>query len=94
MTALAACIAVGICARLVDRCRSGSTRETQNGWLHVSLEREHDEPQRAIGTRAEIRYLAGLRQPVTFGVRRPIVLLPDSLRAQALHVQRAVLATS
>ena len=28
---------------------------------------------------------------MTFGVRRPIVLLPDSLRAHPLHVQRAVL---
>ena len=92
MTAFALCIAVGICARVV--------------WIAVGLVRlarlrtagdlfpwneEHEEPQRALGTRAEIRYLAGLRQPVTFGLRRPVVLLPDSLRAHAPHVQRAVL---
>ena len=92
VTALAVCIAVGICARglwiAVGLVRLARLRTA--GYMFPWNE-EHDEPQRAIGTRAEIRYLAGLRQPVTFGVRRPIVLLPDSLRAQALHVQRAVL---
>ncbi|HEU4994139.1 MAG TPA: M56 family metallopeptidase [Gemmatimonadaceae bacterium] len=92
LTALGVCIALGILGR--------------GAWIAVGLRRlarlrtagyvlpwneEHDEPQRALGTRAEIRYVAGLRQPVTFGVRRPIVLLPDSLRAHPLHVQRAIL---
>ncbi|HET9362310.1 MAG TPA: TonB family protein [Vicinamibacterales bacterium] len=53
---------------------------------------EHQELQRLIGTCADIRYVAGLGQPVTFGVRRPLVLLPDSLRAQPVLVQRAVLS--
>jgi TonB family protein len=92
MTALALCIAVGICARgvwiAVGLVRLARLRTA--GYMFPWNE-EHDEPQRALGTRAEIRYLAGLRQPVTFGLRRPVVLLPDSLRAQALHVQRAVL---
>jgi TonB family protein len=48
--------------------------------------------QATLGTRAEIRYVADLRQPVTFGVRRPVVLLPDALRAQPADIQRAVLA--
>ena len=34
----------------------------------------------------------GLGQPVTFGFRRPVVLLPDSLRMQPEPIQRAVLA--
>jgi protein TonB len=76
-------------------------------WMAVGLERlarlrsagyavpwqqDHDELQRLLGTRAEIRYVVGLRQPVTFGVRRPLVLLPDSLQTHPLHVQRAVLS--
>jgi TonB family protein len=92
LTALAICVALGIVVR--------------GTWMAIGLRRlarlrtagyvlpwceDHDEPQRALGTRAEIRYVVGLRQPVTFGLRRPIVLLPDSLRAHALHVQRAVL---
>jgi TonB family protein len=41
---------------------------------------------------AEVRQVASLRQPVTFGVRRPVVLLPAALRAMSPGVQRAVLA--
>ena len=41
---------------------------------------------------AEVRYVPSLRQPVTFGMRRPFVLLPDMLRAMDPGVQRAVLA--
>jgi TonB family protein len=92
LTALAICLALGIVVR--------------GAWMAIGLRRlarlrtagyvsprheDHEEPQRALGTRAEIRYVASLRQPVTFGLRRPIVLLPDSLRAHPLHVQRAVL---
>ncbi len=51
-----------------------------------------DDLQRALGTRASVRYVAALRQPVTFGMFRPVVLLPDGLRAQAPDIQRAVLA--
>ena len=92
ITALAVVLVLGICAR--------------GAWIAVGLARiarlraageifpwceGHDDPQRALGTHAEIRCVAGLRQPVTFGVRRPVVLLPDSLHAQPVHVQRAVL---
>lgn len=50
------------------------------------------ELQRALGTRADVRYVPGLTQPVTFGVRRPVVLLPDGLREHPAEIQRAVLA--
>jgi hypothetical protein len=36
----------------------------------------HDELQRLLGTRAEIRYVDGLRQPVTFGAFRPSSCCP------------------
>ena len=51
---------------------------------------EHDHLQWALGTRAEIRYVPGA-QPVTCGAWRPVVLLPEALRAHSLAIQRAVL---
>jgi TonB family protein len=53
---------------------------------------EHDDLQSIIGVRAAIRYVPCLGQPVTFGVRRPVVLLPDRLRQLPVSVQRAVTA--
>lgn len=47
--------------------------------------------QHALGTRAEVRYVARLAQPATFGLRRPVVLLPEALKRHSEHVQRAVL---
>lgn len=53
---------------------------------------EARELQEALGTRADVRYVPGLAQPVTFGVVRPVVLLPDGLREHPAEIQRAVLA--
>jgi TonB family protein len=50
------------------------------------------ELQRALGIRTDVRYAPGLQQPVTFGVLRPLVLLPDVLRHQPPEIQRAVVA--
>jgi TonB family protein len=52
----------------------------------------YDELQDAIGTRAAIRWVSGLGQPVTFGFRTPVVLLPDSLADHPADIQRAVVA--
>jgi TonB family protein len=49
------------------------------------------ELQPALGTHAEIRYARDLQQPVTFGLRRPLVLLPEVMRDQPSEIQRAVL---
>jgi TonB family protein len=90
---LGVCIVLGIFARgvwiAVGLVRLARFRTA--GYV-VPWQQDHDELQRMLGTRAEIRYLVGLRQPVTFGLRRPLVLLPDALRAHPLHVQRAVLS--
>src|SRR4029077_12839448 len=51
---------------------------------------EHDELQRALGTRADIRYVRH-GQPVTCGVWRAVVLLPEQLTSQPPDIQRAVL---
>jgi protein TonB len=60
------------------------------GELAVST--EHDELQRAIGTRAEIRYTRAVDQPVTFGFWRPVVVLPDALRDHPPAIERAVVS--
>jgi TonB family protein len=90
--AVAVVISAGILLRLIwmaaglfylRRLRSAGSTTPDDG------EREL---QQALGTRAEVRYVPGLTQPVTFGMRRPVVLLPDSLREQSFDIQRAVLA--
>lgn len=45
-----------------------------------------------IGVDCEVRYVPRLRQPVTFGLRRPVVLLPTELTARSEEIQRAVLS--
>jgi protein TonB len=51
-----------------------------------------DELQRVIGTSAECRVVNGLAQPVTFGVRPPVVLLPQALVDSPEPLRRAVVA--
>ena len=50
----------------------------------------HDDVQQLVRARAEIRYVSS-GQPVTFGFRRPVVLLPEILRAQSADIRRVVL---
>ena len=50
----------------------------------------HDEAQDLVRVRAEIRYVSS-GQPVTFGFRRPVVLLPEMIRAQSDQIQQVVL---
>ncbi|MGH9162707.1 MAG: TonB family protein, partial [Vicinamibacteraceae bacterium] len=45
-----------------------------------------------VGASADIRWVRDLSQPVTFGVRRPVVLLPAVLHDMSTDVQRAVVA--
>jgi TonB family protein len=51
----------------------------------------HEDIQRVLGTNAEIRYV-GAGQPVTWGVWRPVVLLPENLMSQPAEIQRAVVS--
>lgn len=46
--------------------------------------------QETLGTRAILRSVEGLTQPATFGLRRPVVLLPDALRDSPAAFRRAV----
>ncbi|MEO8074927.1 MAG: TonB family protein [Acidobacteriota bacterium] len=47
--------------------------------------------QKTLGTRADVRYVAAMAHPVTFGLLRPVILLPAHLREQRVEIQRAVL---
>ncbi len=47
--------------------------------------------QQALPPATDVRYVKDLGQPVTFGLRKPIVLLPDSLRTRSADIQRAVI---
>ena len=51
-----------------------------------------DEIAQAVGARAEIRYVPELSQPVMFGVRRPVILLPSRLRDAPEDIRQAVAA--
>ena len=53
---------------------------------------EYAELQEQLGTRATIAQVTALTQPATFGVRRPIVLLPDTLAEASASLRRAVVA--
>jgi protein TonB len=50
----------------------------------------HDEAQELVRVRAEIRYVSS-GQPVTFGFRHPVVLLPEMIRGQSEQIQYVVL---
>jgi TonB family protein len=53
---------------------------------------EHEPLQSTLRTRAAVRYVGAVQQPVTFGLRRPVVLLPASLRQRAAATRHAVIA--
>ena len=51
-----------------------------------------DDLANTVTRAAAIRFVPHLYQPLTFGFRAPIILLPDVLRSQPVAIQRAVLA--
>ena len=51
-----------------------------------------EELQRAIGVAPDILWSGDVRHPVAFGLRSPVVLLPESLRNAGHEAQRAVVA--
>ena len=58
--------------------------------VNAENDAEVEQLQEMLGTRADVRYVTGLRQPATFGLRRPVVLLPESLRDEDPAIRRAL----
>ncbi|HZL95278.1 MAG TPA: TonB family protein [Vicinamibacterales bacterium] len=86
-----ACGAIaGLAWLLAGACR---VRQMRQRSTPASLEPDVDEMRIALAARAEFRWSNDVQQPVTLGVRRPIVLLPrrfdelthDAKRAVACH---------
>src|SRR5688572_1171906 len=74
-------VAIGV-ARL-HRLRRGGT---------PVVDPMYQELQHLLGTRADLRSVPGLAQPVTFGLWRPVVLLPEHFTASADAIRRAAVA--
>jgi protein TonB len=71
-------VAIGI-ARLRRLRRAGTAVTDPN----------YEDLQQLLGTRAEVRTVPGLAQPVTFGLWRPVVLLPEHFSASPEAIRRA-----
>src|SRR5688572_14927948 len=59
--------------------------------LGTVVDADYAELQQQLGTRATITEVAGVAQPATFGVRRPVVMLPDTLATAPESLRRAVI---
>ena len=53
---------------------------------------DYAELTRIVTGAATVRFVPGLGQPLTFGFRTPVILLPQSLLDQPASIQRAVIA--
>ena len=85
-----AVIALGVCLRALWLI-AGMTRLRRLVRRSVSIESAAFLAiQQELGTSARIAQAAGLAQPVTFGCRRPVVLLPEALASAPAPLQRAV----
>ncbi len=90
---VAAVIGGGACLRLLWIVAGiARLRRLRRAGVIADASHDHDELQRVITGRATIRYVPGLGQPVTFGFKSPVILLPSSVRDLPMPLQRAVLA--
>jgi len=67
-------------------------RRTRRAGIVVDAADGPDSLHALIAAGADVRQVASLRQPVTFGLVRPVVLLPGTFQSLPPGVQRAVLA--
>ena len=65
-------------------------RTLRSGSIEASLGTEIDALRERLAPHAELRWHAQIGQPVTFGWRRPAILLPPAIRALSLEARLAV----
>jgi protein TonB len=83
----------GAAARLLWLAVSlGRLRRLRRLGVAASRSELHADLVSMIDVDCEIRYVPRLRQPVTFGLRHPVVLLPTDLAIRSDDIQRAVLS--
>jgi TonB family protein len=85
-------VAVGAVGRLLWLAAGGwRLRQLRRRSQPVHLELSLETLRQSIAPSADVRVTADLSQPVTFGWRRPVVLLPPGFDSLAADAQRAVL---
>lgn len=89
---LVALLAIGIIVRLgwlaAGLMKLGRLRRCASRHALAAVD---GELQGLVATRPEIRYAPEIQHPITFGVLKPLVILPESLREQPPEIQSAVL---
>ena len=85
-------LAIGIVVRVgwltVGLIRLRTVGRKANRHAVVSID---GDLQTILGTHSAIRYVPDIEQPITFGLFRPIIMLPETLCAQPREIQEAVL---
>ncbi len=89
---LLAVAAAGVAARLLWLAAGIRRLRALRRRGETIREPAYDDLQGALGTRVELRCVPGLAQPATFGLRRPVVLLPAALASLSEPRRRAVVA--
>ena len=91
-TMLAAALVAGAVLRLVWLATGLiRLRHVRRRGIRANTSEAPELVQSLIEAGADVRFVDSLRQPVTFGVKSPVVLLPAALQRMSPGVQRAVL---